>query len=136
MTEQSAAAVGAEPLEAIYAYAKLPAKDTERARRFYAEKLGVEPYKDVHGHLYYEVGGVRFIIFPSTGAPSGTHDQLGFIVADVEREVAKLRARGLVFEDFPITKNGIMDQGFMKAAWFKDSEGNLVSIAERVPIVP
>ncbi|MFL5757043.1 MAG: VOC family protein [Chloroflexota bacterium] len=139
MTTSTAAQASSsvEPLDVVYLYSKLPAQDVERAQRFYEEKLGLRPYKNVHGHLYYEVGGVRFVIFPSKGQASGTADQLGFLVNDVEREVAKLGARGVAFEEFDgLTKDGIMDQGFMKAAWFKDSEGNLLSIAERVPIAP
>jgi hypothetical protein len=56
--------------------------------------------------------------------------------------VARLQSKGVTFETFPgppgaTMKNGIMDRGSMKAAWFKDTEGNLISIARvhaRVPI--
>ena len=117
------------------AYGKLPAQNVGRARAFYADKLGLKPYKEHADHLYFEVGRTTFIIFPSTGAPSGTHDQLGFIVDDVESTVARLQSKGVTFEIFPgppgaTMKNGIMDRGSMKAAWFKDTEGNLISIAE------
>jgi catechol 2,3-dioxygenase-like lactoylglutathione lyase family enzyme len=116
-------------------YGKLPAQNVERARAFYADKLGLTPYREHADHLYYEVGGTTFIIFPSAGAPSGTHDQLGLIVDDVESTVARLRSKGVTFEDYPAPagatmKNAIMDRGSMKAAWFKDTEGNLISIAE------
>jgi catechol 2,3-dioxygenase-like lactoylglutathione lyase family enzyme len=117
------------------AYGKLPAQNVARARAFYADKLGLKPYREHADHLYFEVGRTTFIIFPSTGAPSGTHDQLGFIVDDVESTVARLQSKGVTFEIFPgprgaTMKNAIMDRGSMKAAWFKDSEGNLISIAE------
>jgi catechol 2,3-dioxygenase-like lactoylglutathione lyase family enzyme len=117
------------------AYGKLPAQNVARARAFYADKLGVKPYKEHADHLYFEVGHTTFIIFPSTGTPSGTHDQLGFIVDDLESTVARLRSKGVTFETFPgppgaTMKKGIMDRGSMKAAWFKDTEGNLISIAE------
>jgi catechol 2,3-dioxygenase-like lactoylglutathione lyase family enzyme len=116
-------------------YGKLPAQNVERARAFYADKLGLSPYREHAAHLYYEVGGTTFIIFPSAGAPSGTHDQLGLIVDDVEAAVARLQSKGVSFEKYPAPpgaamKNGIMDRGSMKAAWFKDTEGNLISIAE------
>jgi catechol 2,3-dioxygenase-like lactoylglutathione lyase family enzyme len=117
------------------AYGKLPAQDVARAKAFYADKLGLAPYREHADHLYYEVGGTTFIIFPSAGAPSGTHDQLGLIVDDVESTVARLQSVGVTVEIYPsppgaTMKNGIMDRGNMKAAWFKDSEGNLLSIAE------
>ena len=117
------------------AYGKLPAQNVARAKAFYADKLGLAPYREHGDHLYYEVGGTTFIVFPSAGAPSGTHDQLGLIVDDMESVVARLRSAGVTFETYPSPpgasmKNGIMDRGSMKAAWFKDSEGNLLSIAE------
>jgi catechol 2,3-dioxygenase-like lactoylglutathione lyase family enzyme len=103
----------------------------DRAQRFYEEKLGLRPYKSLHDHLYYEVAGVRFIIFPSRGRASGTVDQIGILLKDVEREVAKLRARGVTFKDYAgLTTNGVMDRGFMKAAWFKDSEGNILALIQ------
>ena len=116
-------------------YGKLPAQNVKRARAFYADKLGLTPYREHANHLYYKVGGTTFIIFPSAGAPSGTHDQLGFIVDDVELTVARLQSNGVTFENYPappgaIMKNGIMDRGTMKAAWLKDTEGNLISFAE------
>jgi catechol 2,3-dioxygenase-like lactoylglutathione lyase family enzyme len=118
-----------------HAYAKLPAQDTARAREFYARHFGLEPFGESHGHLYYDVAGTPLLIFPSSGSPSGTHDQFGFVVDDLDAEVARLRAEGVEFEVVPgppgaTMRDGIMDRGTMKAGWFKDSEGNLISIAE------
>src|SRR5436305_2303853 len=104
------------------AYAKLPAQDIERARRFYDEKLGLQPVHEHHDHLRYDVGGQQFLLFPSSGAPSGAHDQLGFVVDDIEAEVERLEAKGIDFGD------GIADLDGLRAAWFKDSEGNLLSM--------
>ena len=73
-------------------YGKLPAQDMERARAFYRDVLGFEPVREHRGHLFYECGGASFLVFPSRGAPSGTHDQLGFVVDDTEAAVAKLFA--------------------------------------------
>jgi catechol-2,3-dioxygenase len=68
-------------------YAKLPAGDVERARAFYADRLNLTPFGEHDGHLFYEVGGSHFMVYPSTGAASGTHDQIGFAVEDVESMV-------------------------------------------------
>jgi catechol 2,3-dioxygenase-like lactoylglutathione lyase family enzyme len=132
--EQSAYATVTAPAIAQI-YAKLPAQDIERARTFYAEKLGIEPYGERHNHLYYRLAGAYFIVFPSAGTPSGTHDQLGLVVEDLETEVARLKRRGVAFETYPVPpgatmNDGVMDMGQVKAAWFKDSEGNLISVAE------
>jgi catechol 2,3-dioxygenase-like lactoylglutathione lyase family enzyme len=118
------------------AYAKLPARDVERARAFYTDKLGLRPFGEHDSHLFYEVGGgSHFMVYPSSGAASGTHDQIGFAVEDVESMVATLRSGGVIFEEYEPPQgasatNGIMDFGGVKAAWFKDSEGNLLSIVE------
>src|ERR687884_2173855 len=72
-------------------YAKLPARDVERARAFYADRLNLTPFGEHNSHLFYEVGGSHFMVYPSNGAASGTHDQIGFAVEDVESMVATLR---------------------------------------------
>jgi catechol 2,3-dioxygenase-like lactoylglutathione lyase family enzyme len=81
-------------------FGKLPAKDVERARAFYRNAFGLEPFGEHNRHLHYEIDGGYFIIYPSSGAPSGTHDQLGFVVEDVETTVAQLRFKGITFEDY------------------------------------
>lgn len=116
-------------------YGKLPAQDVERARAFWRDKLGFEPVREQHGHCFYECNGASFLVFPSSGSPSGTHDQLGFVVDDVAGTVETLRARGVRFEAYEprpgaTFENDVMDMGTVKAAWFKDSEGNLISIAQ------
>src|SRR4051812_50168525 len=82
---------------------RLPAQDLERARRFYAEKLGLEPVEERPGGLLYRVARGEFALFESAGAPSGEHTQMGWEVDDIEATVRELRERGVVFEeyDFP-----------------------------------
>src|SRR5487761_855453 len=119
-----------DALQATAVYGKLPAQDLERAKDYYQQKLGLIPFAERMGHAYFDVAGVRFILFASQGGASGTHAQLGFVVDVVERGVTNLRAKGVVWEEYPDTHEGIADYGFMKVARFKDSEGNLVSLAE------
>jgi catechol 2,3-dioxygenase-like lactoylglutathione lyase family enzyme len=123
--------------------ARIPAQDLQRARSFYAEKLGLEPSEERPGGLLYRCGEGEFALFESTGAASGDHTQMGWEVEDIEATVEQLRARGVVFEeyDFPGLKtvNGIAkvegnypSKGGVgeKAAWFMDSEGNLFGIGQ------
>jgi catechol 2,3-dioxygenase-like lactoylglutathione lyase family enzyme len=115
----------------------LPAADLERARRFYAEKLGLTPESEVPGGLFYRCGeNTQFLLFPSQGAASGTHTQAGWIVDDIEAEVANLKARGVVFEEYDTpdlkTVNSVATTGQTKAAWLKDSEGNLLVLLQLV----
>jgi len=124
---------------------RLPAQDLDRARRFYAEKLGLEAVDERPGGLLYRCGGTDFALFRSAGASPGTFTQMGWEVDDIETVVAQLRQRGVVFEEVDLpgfrTKDGIADidgnypsknaRG-ERAAWFRDSEGNLLGIGEPV----
>jgi catechol 2,3-dioxygenase-like lactoylglutathione lyase family enzyme len=121
---------------------RLPAQDLERARAFYAEKLGLEPVEERPGGLRYVCASGEFALFQSTGRASGEHTQMGWEVDDIDATVRELRARGVVFEeyDFPglRTVDGIADiEGNYpskgtgeRAAWFRDSEGNMLGIGE------
>src|SRR4029450_12892993 len=60
--------------------ARLPAQDLERARRFYAEKLGLHPVEERPGGLRYRCGSTLFALFASAGTPSGRHTQMGWKV--------------------------------------------------------
>ena len=123
---------------------RLPVNNLERARRFYSEKLGLEPAEERPGGLCYRCGSGYFALFESTGAASGTHTQMGWEVVDIEATVAMLRARGVVFEDYDLpglkTVNGIAEiEGNYpskgvgeRGAWFRDSEGNLLGIGQAV----
>ncbi len=63
---------------------RLPAQDLERARAFYAEKLGLEPVEERPGGLRYRCGSGRFSLFESAGAASGSHTQMAWEVDDIE----------------------------------------------------
>jgi predicted enzyme related to lactoylglutathione lyase len=116
--------------------ASLPCRDLRRAKSFYADKLGLTPTSEGPAGAFYQGrDGTRFILFPSSGSASGSHSQMGFMVADIGAEVRDLRQRGVQFEeyDFPgFDKSaGIADVGGARAAWFKDSEGNLLGLVEQ-----
>ena len=80
----------------------LPMQDLERARAFYADKLGLEPAEERPGGLRYQCGSGVFALFVSAGAAAGTHTQMSWEVADLEATVAALRARGVVFEEYDL----------------------------------
>ena len=116
-------------------HATIPASDHERAKRFYAEKLGLTPSTDQPGAAFYDApGGSRFLLFASGGSASGTHTQMGFRVSDIDAEVRALRDRGVRFEeyDFPgfDKQTAIAQTGPIRSAWFKDSEGNLLGLVQ------
>ena len=124
---------------------RLPAQDLERARRFYAEKLGLEPAEERPGGLLYRGASGEFGVFESAGSAPGTFTQMAWTVDDIEATVAHLRERGVVFEEVDVpglkTVNGIAEVAGNypskgsgeRAAWFRDSEGNMLGIGEPVP---
>jgi catechol 2,3-dioxygenase-like lactoylglutathione lyase family enzyme len=112
-------------------HATLPAEDIERAKRFYSDKLGLTPSQEMPGGMFYECGnGTRFLVYPSAGGASGSHTQLGFRVDDIRSEVDDLRSRGVEFQEYDNTEDGIATTGPVQAAWIKDSEGNLIGIVQ------
>jgi predicted enzyme related to lactoylglutathione lyase len=115
-------------------FTTLPVTDPARARRFYADKLGLEPTQPDGD--YFECGdGTRFVI-SKMGSKPGGHTQMVFAVDDIARSLRELTAKGVVFEeyDYPTLKtvNGVFDAGDLKAAWFKDSEGNMIGLMQPV----
>ena len=125
--------------------ARIPVQDLDRARRWYAEKLGLEPAEEREGGLRYECASGQFCLFASAGASDGTFSQLAFNVDDIEAEIAELRARGVVFEEYDVpglrTVDGIADidgnypsKGTReRGAWFRDSEGNMLGMGQSLP---
>ncbi len=123
--------LGDKPVSAI-----LPVVDMDRARKFYEEKLGLPTPNDVgEGHTVYHCGdGTSLLAYVRSVPTKAEHTQVAFVVPDLEKEVAELKAKGVVFEeyDFPGLKtvNGIADMEGEKSAWLKDTEGNIIGIGE------
>lgn len=114
----------------------LPASDRDRARAFYSEKLGLTPSRVLPGgDLEYESSGTRFYVTMSVGESPGEFTQASWVVEDVDAEVAGLRSRGVTFEEYELpglkTEDGIgVVPELGRAAYFKDSEGNLLGMIQ------
>jgi catechol-2,3-dioxygenase len=117
-----------------YAEATLPARDLDRAKTFYSDRLGLNPVSEDRAGVHFVIGGSRFRLFYSGGVASGAHTQLALVVAGLDSVVSELKSRGIEFEDYDYpnlkTVEGVADLGYARAAWFKDSEGNLLGVAE------
>ena len=124
---------------------RIPVQDLDRARRFYAEKLGLEPSEERPGGLLYRCAGGEFALFDSAGGSPGTFTQMAWDVDDIEATVAELKARGVVFEEVDLpglrTVDGIAEVSGNypskggkgeRAAWFRDSEDNMLGIGEPI----
>jgi len=124
---------------------RLPAQDLGRARRWYADKLGLEPTEEPPGGLRYECASGVFCLFTSGGAGEGTFTQLALNVADIEAEVAELQSRGVRFDVYDYsgftTVDGIVEvegnyprKGTReRGAFFRDSENNMIAIGQSLP---
>jgi catechol 2,3-dioxygenase-like lactoylglutathione lyase family enzyme len=132
------------PLTGSRAITKLPAQDLDRARAFYRDRLGLTPVEEREGGLRYLCAAGEFHLFLSTGAASGTFTQMGFEVENIEAVVADLQSRGVVFETFDLPSFEV-EEGIVRVAdnypskgvgergiWFRDSEGNLLGLAQPV----
>jgi predicted enzyme related to lactoylglutathione lyase len=126
--------VEAEMLQDSPMYSYIPAKDIGRARKFYEQKLGFRPKEEIAGGVVYEsAGGTACFLYPTPNAGTSKASQAFWEVGDIESEVAELKRRGVTFEkyDMPGTDaNGITTAGGARAAWFKDSEGNIMAIIQ------
>jgi predicted enzyme related to lactoylglutathione lyase len=116
-------------------YAYIPVKDLARARRFYEQKVGLKPTEERAGGVVYEFADhTACFMYPTPNAGSSTASQAFWRVDDIEREVAELKRRGVQFEEYRTpeiqTRDGIAAPGDTKAAWFKDSEGNIMALIE------
>jgi len=123
------------------AAAAIPAQDIKRARQFYEQKLGLKPAEEEpDGGVMYRTGETGFLVFPSSGKASGDHTQLAFQVDDVASAAGELKSMGVKLEEYDHpefkTHDGLIDMpDGTKGAWFKDTEGNLIALTQRVPAV-
>ena len=114
--------------------ANVPVMDLDRARRFYAEMLGLTPADENPGGLVYTTnGGTTFFLYQTEYAGQAGHTIAQWHVDNVADEVRELKAKGLEFEhyDMPgVTWDGDVAEmeGLGTAAWFKDSEGNIMCL--------
>lgn len=126
-------------------FPELTATDINRAARWYKEKMGLEPV--LHGNepippgtdqfdsqLLYDTGTARFGIYESWAAGRNEATAARIVVSDFDDAFAKLKANGVVFEDYDFgddfkTVDGVLvSPDGEKTAWFKDSEGNILAI--------
>jgi catechol 2,3-dioxygenase-like lactoylglutathione lyase family enzyme len=118
-------------------YAYIPARDVARARQFYEGKLGFRPKEEIAGGVAYECGqGTACFLYPTPNAGTSQASQAFWQVADVDREIEALKAKGVVFEDYDMpgekSASGAITAGGAKAAWFKDSEGNIMALVQEL----
>ncbi|HKP34421.1 MAG TPA: VOC family protein [Sphingomicrobium sp.] len=109
--------------------------DLDRAREFYEGKLGLETEEEWGGEgMTLKSGDTLINVYRSEFAGTNKATALNFDVDDIDREVGELKEKGIFFEhyDLPgLTQQGDIHVGEgMKTAWFKDPDGNILSLIE------
>lgn len=125
--------------ENLMATAVLPAKDIDRARRWWHDVLGRDPVhvEESAGNLFYDVGGTAVLVYRTDFAGTAQNTSLSLASEDLDGDMTALRAAGVTFHeyDFPGLKtvDGVADLGGVRGAWFSDSEENIIAIEEATP---
>jgi catechol 2,3-dioxygenase-like lactoylglutathione lyase family enzyme len=117
------------------AFSGFAVDDIEKARVFYTQALGIETSEE-NGLLTLQLaGGERpTLAYPKPGHRPADYTILNFPVADIDRAVEELGARGVQFEryeGFEQDPNGVFRGGGPPIAWFKDPAGNVLSVLEQ-----
>jgi catechol 2,3-dioxygenase-like lactoylglutathione lyase family enzyme len=115
------------------ASAMIPTKDLEKTRRWYEDVLGFTVVVDDPNGISYKSGSGIFNLYPTQFAGMAQHTLIGWLVPDVEATVDELAAKGVNFEHYDMEglktdAKGIAQFGEEKGAWFKDPEGNILSL--------
>lgn len=117
--------------------AAVPAKDIKRAKKFYQDTLGLQiKSEDPGGIVFKSQGNTSILVYPSGFAGTNQATAAGWHVSDLESEMTDLRKKGVTFEDYDLpglkTENGVANLDNEKAAWFKDTEGNILVLSQSV----
>ena len=113
-------------------YPTIPASDLTRARRFYEETLGFDAEQVSPAGVMYRSRSAALFVYPSSFAGTNKATAAGFQVADLLATIKELKGRGVRFEEYDLpnvkTVGGIMKSPDGDAAWFKDTEGNIIGL--------
>lgn len=116
------------------AFSSFSVDDLEKARKFYGETLGLDVSDGGMGTLQVQLpSGSRVMIYPKDNHEAATFTVLNLVAEDVERAVDELNGLGVqtkIYDDpaMPTDAKGIMTEGGMAIAWFKDPAGNVLSV--------
>ena len=105
--------------------------DLERAKTWYSDKLDLTPdQEDTEGVWYRFAGDTWLHVYQTGTAGTAENTVAGITVTNIEEVMENLRQRGVEFEDYEMTENGLATWETAKAAWFRDPDGNTFELSE------
>jgi catechol 2,3-dioxygenase-like lactoylglutathione lyase family enzyme len=117
--------------------ALLAVSDLDKARRFYEHQLGLVPGEEEEGAVRYPCadGTGIGVYLSAANAGKSPATLAGWFVDDLDRTMAELASRGVVFEHYDqpgltTDEQGVFDAGYFRAAWIKDPDGNTIALTE------
>ncbi|MER7518475.1 VOC family protein [Streptomyces sp. NPDC126499] len=112
----------------------IPAKDLDRAKRFYTETLGFTLTKESPEDTRLEGGGSILGLYETPYGGQAQHTLASFKVDDLDASMSELREKGVTFEQYDLpdlkTVDGVVETDTLRGSWFKDSEGNILCMME------
>lgn len=113
--------------------AMVAVSDKDAAKEFYGNKLGLSQIDENRGGIKYQCGQGQVFVYQTEFAGSNKATSATWEVTNIEAVVADLKGRGIVFEQYEIPRaeirDGVYYMGPMKAAWFKDPDGNTLGLS-------
>ncbi|HEX6462578.1 MAG TPA: VOC family protein [Candidatus Saccharimonadales bacterium] len=117
--------------------ATIAVNNIEKAKEFYEGKLELQRVAENPRGVTYETGGGNLFIYQSPSAGTSQASVATWELAEIDSLVAAMEAKGIVFEhyDMPDTswEGSIATMGDVQVAWFKDPDGNLLSVGTPQP---
>lgn len=124
------------------AFSSFAVSNLDRAKEFYQKNLGLDIKEETQmGLLTLNLpGGLKVTVYPKQNHVPAEFTVLNFVVKDIDAAVDYLRDQGVkfeVYEGFEQDEKGIArsqdPSSGPSVAWFKDSEGNIMSVLEASP---
>lgn len=113
----------------------LPASDMDRAKHFYENTLGFKISDEAVDGVTFASADSEFFVYPTGNAGTAQNTAACWVVPDLDSAMADLRSRGVTFEEYDLpefkTEGGVAEAEGLRAAWFKDTEGNILGLAQR-----
>lgn len=111
-------------------HTSLATSDLERAKTWYLEKLGLTPNQENGGIWFRFAGDTWLHVYQTSAAGTAQNTVAGITVTNIEEVMEQLRERGVEFEDYEVTENGLATFETAKVAWFRDPDGNTIELSE------